>query len=321
MGVTPEANALAQQLLDFGILGLFGLALVRPAGIGVRLRLWRVLLGRRRFAFAITALLDLDIAENAADRLADGLPFELLLYRLADLVHGLARLLGIGEELLDLGNDGGPVERALDAHRHGKSGKVVGAPLPFGSRYDLGIGEEIHFAFDQVHGAGGHHFHKRARRGEIARLGNAVLDGEAAAEIGEGGLGVGPLAQLRNLARADLIDHLGDVDAFDCAVAHGNAALTGKGRLDLLAVVARAAELKRELGAAFEQAHLGGIGQEALDLDAIEQEAAVESGNLFRRIEHELAGRMPVIEVHAAERGVQDAVAEGQTERTRAKLE
>src|SRR5262245_54970414 len=323
MGVTPGANALAQQLLDFGIRGFFGIALIRPAGIGVRLRLGRAFLGGARFplARAAAALLDLDVAENAADRLADRLPFEPLLYRLADLVHGLARLLGIGEQLLDLGSDGRPVERALDANRHGKTGKVVGAALSFGSRHDLGIGEEVHSALDQVHGAGGRYFHKRARRREIARLGNAVLDGEATAEIGERGLGVRPLAQLRDFASADLIDHLGEVYAFDRAVAHGNAALTGKGRLDLVAVVSRAAELKRELGASFEQAHSGGIGQEALDLNAIEQEVAVESGNLFRRIEHELAGRMSVIEVHVAERGAQDAVAEGKTKRTRSKLE
>src|SRR5262245_36928260 len=147
VSVDGRDAALAQQLLDFGIRGLFGIALVRRAGTGVRLRIGPLFLGGRGrlpLARATAALFDLDVTENAADRLADRLPFEPLLYRLAALVYGLVRLLVIRELLLDLGSDGRPVERALDANRHGKTGKVVGAALAFGARHGLGTGGEVH---------------------------------------------------------------------------------------------------------------------------------------------------------------------------------
>src|SRR5512134_2610020 len=150
-------SALAQELLDLGIGRLFG-ALLGRARFGVGLRLRRVLLagalamGSRLASatLAAPALFDLDVAEHAADRFADGLALELLLNGLADLVDGLSGLLRIGEHLLDLGTDGRPVERPLDAHRHGEPGKIVGAALSFRSRDDLGIGEEVHRALDDV---------------------------------------------------------------------------------------------------------------------------------------------------------------------------
>src|SRR4029453_10779136 len=69
-GRDAGANALAQKLVDFGIRGLFGIALARRAGIGVRPRLGPLFLGGRGrlpLARAAAALFDLDVAENAAD--------------------------------------------------------------------------------------------------------------------------------------------------------------------------------------------------------------------------------------------------------------
>ena len=120
---------------------------------------------------------------------------------------------------------------------------------------------------------------------------------------------------------AERADHLGEVDALDRAVAHGNAALAGERGLDLLGVPARAAQLKRDLGASLEHAELGGIREQGLGLDAVEEKIAIEGGNLFGSVEHELAARVSVIKLHAAERGIQYAVPEGKAERARPKLE
>ena len=149
---------------------------------------------------------------------------------------------------------------------------------------------------------------------QIARLGDAVLDGEGAAEIAKRRLIPGPLAHFRNLTLADLADHLGEVDAVDRAIAHGEAALALQRRLYLFRVRSRAGDLQRELGATFEHAELGGVGKQRLRLHAVETEIAGELGNRFRRIEHELAGGVPVIEIHAAERRIQHAVTECETE-------
>ena len=91
--------------------------------------------------------------------------------------------------------------------------------------------------------------------------------------------------------------------------------------LDLVGGAAGAVELKRELGLARDHAELRGVAQKRLRLDAVEAEIAGEGGHRFCRIEHDLAGGVPVIKLHAAERRGQDAVAEGDAERARAKLE
>ena len=54
------------------------------------------------------------------------------------------------------------------------------------------------------------------------------------------------------------------------------AALAGKRRLDLVGGGARAADLKRQLGVAFEQAELSSVGQQRLGLDAVDEEIAGE---------------------------------------------
>ena len=134
-------------------------------------------------------------------------------------------------------------------------------------------------------------------------------------------LAPGPWRSSGICARADLADHLGDVDAFDGAVAHGDAALSGQGRLDLVGGGARAADLKRQLGVTFEQAELSGIGQQGLGLDAVDEEVAGEGGHRLGGIEHELAAGVSVIKLHAAQRRIQHAVAEGEAERARPELE
>src|SRR3990170_6917486 len=72
---------------------------------------------------------------------------------------------------------------------------------------------------------------------------------------------------------------------------------------------------------AFEQAELRGVGEKRLGLDTLEAEVAGEGGNGLCRIEHQLAAGVPVIKIHAAERRVQHAVAEGKTKRPRPEIE
>ncbi len=73
----------------------------------------------------------------------------------------------------------------------------------------------------------------------------------------------GTLAHFRDLTLADLADHLGEVDAVDRAVAHGEAALALQRGLYLFGVRARAGDLEGELGVAFEHAELRGVARAA----------------------------------------------------------
>src|SRR3990172_621705 len=235
-------RGLAQDVIEVRIVRLFAVALLGRARVGSRLCVGILFLARSllvslrlaRAFFPVPARTYLDVAEEAADRLADRFPLELLLQGLADLLDGLSGFLGIGEHALDLGLDGGTIERALDAHGHGEAGESVGAALPFRSRNDLGIRQHVNRALRQIHGARRSHLEQRTCHLEIARFGNAVLDGEAAAEIAERSLVARTPAQFRNLALADLADHFGEVDAIDRTIAYGEAALAFKRGLYLL---------------------------------------------------------------------------------------
>ena len=135
-----------------------------------------------------------------------GLPLNFFCKRLADLVHGLGGALGIGEDAADLRPDPRGVERTLDAHRHRQSGEIVGAALALGAGDDLRMRQDIEIAAGQIHGAFRHHLEQRAHHFQIVRLGDAVGDGEAAAEIAERRLGVGALAEIEvAFARAPLM--------------------------------------------------------------------------------------------------------------------
>src|SRR4029079_12659354 len=313
-----HSPALAQDAVEVWIAGSVAVALLGGARFrrGLRLRavfLVRALLVRLRLrvvAALAVARRDLHVAEEAADRLADRFALELLLQGIADLIDGLSGLLGIGEHALDLGLDRRSLERALDADRHGEPRKRVGAALAFGSGGDLGRSQNVDRALRQVDGAGRRHFEPGAGHLQIAGLRDAVLDGEGAAEIAERRLVPGTLEHFGDLTLADLADHLGEVDAVDRPIAHGETALTLQRGHDLVRVGPTAGNLERELGAAFEHAELRGVREQRLGLHAIEPDIAGELRNRFRRIEHELAGGVPVIEIHATARGVQHAITE-----------
>ena len=212
------------------------------------------------------------------------------------------------------------VQRPLDPDRHREAGEVVGAALPFGTGHDLGVGEHVDRGLHEVDLARSGHFQQRTRHLEIVGLGDAARDGEAAAEIAERRLGAGALAEIGDLPFAERADHRGKVDALDRAVAHGEAALALQRGLDSVRIAAGAAQVKGELGAAREHAELRRIAQQRLGLDAVERKLPVKAGTGLDGIEHEFAGSMAVVELHAAERRSQDAVAEAEAERGRPEL-
>ena len=104
---------------------------------------------------------------------------------------------------------------------------------------------------------------------------------KAAAEIAERRLVRRDPEQFRDLALAELADHLGEVDAVDRPIAHGEAALALQRGHDLVRVGPAARDLERELGAAFEHAELRGVREQRLGLHAIERRSPVKSGTGF----------------------------------------
>src|SRR4029079_6046136 len=117
---------------------------------------------------------------------------------------------------------------------------------------------------------------------QIARFGDAVFDGEGAAEIAERRLVAGPLEQLRDLTLAHVADTRGEVDAVDRAIADGEATLALQRGPYLVRVRPAACDLQGELGAAFEHAELRGVRKQRLGLHAVEPDIAGELRNRLR---------------------------------------
>src|SRR6476619_15120 len=174
-------------------------------------------------------------ASGSSSWLTDGLALKLLLQHVANLVDCLRCLLRTCEHAFDLGLEGWMIERAFDADRDGETGKIVCPAFAFRASDDLRLREKIETARHHVHSAARSDLQQRTRHLDIVGLGDAARDVESAAKRAEGRLGAGALLQIGYLASTHALDQLGQIAAFDRAVADVDALTAGKRMLDFIA--------------------------------------------------------------------------------------
>src|SRR3974390_2687188 len=192
------------------------------------------------------------------------------------------------------------VKRALHANRDGEAGQGICPALAFWTGNNLRLSEEIEAVPHHVPGPAGADFQQRTRHLDIVGLGEAACDVEGATKRVEGGLGAGTLVQIRHLAGTEARDQLGQVNAFDRAIADVDAAPAGKRPPDFIPSTTCTAQLQRDLGAASEQVEPGDAVKKRLRRDAVERKIAGEGWDLLRGIERELAGALSIIELSAS---------------------